>query len=135
VTRLGDTKVITIVQLPAVTPSSATLADRLLAEDGVFHLLVVDQHGSVVVNRAKDDSVSDTFLNSFRDAAMRLSTIRSATHVDMDPVGTFRLALLEYDRVAMLLLPAEDRTVGIALLKEHATDAFLDRAKAIIARQ
>jgi hypothetical protein len=87
------------------------------------------------INCAKDVDVSETFLNSFRDAAMRLSTIRTVTRVNTDPAGMFRLALLEYDRVAMLLLPVEDRTVGIALLKEHATAAFLDRVKTIIERQ
>jgi hypothetical protein len=128
-------EVIMITQLTVVESSKNDLATQLLAEDGVFHVVIVDQHSNVVENCAKDMDVSETFLNSFQDAAMRLSTIRSATHVDMDPVGTFRLALLEYDRVAMLLLPAEDHTVGIALLKEHATATFLDRAKTIIARQ
>jgi hypothetical protein len=121
--------------MTTVESSNHGLASKLLAEDGVFHVVIVDRHSNVVENCAKDMDVSETFLDSFRDAAMRLSTIRSATHVDMDPVGTFRLALLEYDRVAMLLLPAEDHTVGIALLKEHATAAFRDRAKTIIARQ
>jgi hypothetical protein len=96
---------------------------------------VVDPHGDVVANRAKDAEVSKALLDSFRDATMRMSSIRSVTHVDEDPTGTFRLALLEYDRIAVLLLPDGDRTVGVALLKEHATAEFLDCAKAIIARQ
>ena len=116
-----------------VEPSSDDLADQLLAVDGVFHVLVVDQHGDLVVNREKDVDVSETFLNSFRDAAMRLSAIRSAAYVATDPVGAVRVAFLEYDRIAVLLLPDGDRTVGIALLKEHATGAFLDHANALIA--
>jgi hypothetical protein len=120
-------------QLAVVEPSTDTLADQLLAEKGVFHVLVVDQHGKLIVSRAKDVGVSETFLASFRDAAIRLVAIRTATHVDTDPVGTFRVALLEYDRVGVLLLSHGDRTVGIALLKEHATGAFLDRAKHLIA--
>jgi hypothetical protein len=120
-------------QLVVVEPSTDTLADQLLAADGVFHVLVVDQRSNVVVNRAKDLNVSETFLASFRDAAIRLPAIRTATHVDTGPVGTFRVAFLEYDRIAVLLLPDGDRTVGIALLKEHATGAFLDHAKTLIA--
>jgi hypothetical protein len=85
------------------------------------------------VNRANDVNVSETFLTSFHDATMRFSTLRTAANVDSDLVGTFHLAMLEYDRVAVLLLPNGDRTVGIALLKEHATGAFLDHAKALIA--
>jgi hypothetical protein len=120
-------------QLAFVEPSTDDLADHLLAADGVFHVLVVDQHRHIVVNRAKDVNVSETFLHSFQDAAMRLAAIQTAAHVDTDPAGTFRLALLEYDRVAVLLLPDVDQTVGIALLKEYATAAFLDRAKNLIA--
>jgi hypothetical protein len=125
-------EVIMITQLTVVEPSTDTLADQLLALDGVFHVVVVDQHGDVVVNRAKDVDVSETFLNSFQYTAMRLSHIRTAANVDKDPVGMFRSALLEYDRVAVLLLPVEDRTAGVALLKEHATAAFLIHAKTII---
>lgn len=120
-------------QLTVVEPSTDDLADQLLALDGVFHVLVVDPHSTVVVNRAKDYHVSETFLHSFHDAAMRLSSIRTAAHVASDPVGTFRLAVLEYDRVAVLLLPHGDRTVGVALLKEHATGAVLDQARRLIA--
>jgi hypothetical protein len=120
-------------QLSVIEPSTDDLADQLLAADGVFHVLVVDQYSNVVVNRAKDLNVSETFLTSFHDVTMRFSTLRTAANVDSAPVGTFRLALLEYDRVAVLLLPNGNWTVGIALLKEHATGAFLDCAKALIA--
>jgi hypothetical protein len=126
-------EMIVIPQLTVVEPSTDKLADQLLALDGVFHVVVVDQHSDTVVNRAKDVDVSETFLNSFQSTAMRLSIIRTATNVDKDPAGTFRSALLEYDRVAFLLLPVEDRTIGIALLKEHATTSFLDYAKTLIA--
>jgi hypothetical protein len=122
-------------QMTVVEPLTDDLADQLLAEDGVFHVIVVDQQSNLVVNRAKDDDVSEAFLHSFHDAAMRLSSIRTAANVDTDPVGTFRLAFLEYDRVAVLLIPVNNRTIGIAVLKEHATAAILDRTKAIIARQ
>ena len=122
-----------MTQLTIVEPSTDDLADQLLALDGVFHVLIVDQHSDVVATRAKDADVSATFLHSFRDAAMRLSIIRTAGHVDRDPTGTLHLAFLEYDRVAVLLLPDGDHTIGIALLKEHATGAFLDDVRAIIA--
>jgi hypothetical protein len=122
-----------VEQLAVIKPSSDDLADQLLVEDGVFHVVIVDRHSAIAVNRAKDVDISTSFLHGFRDAAMRLSTVRTGAHVDHDPVGTFRLAFLEYDRIAVLLLPDGDRTVGIALLKEHATGAFLDHAKALIA--
>lgn len=115
-----------------VEPSTDDLADQLLAEDGVLHVIVVDSHSNIVANRAKDGDVSEELLNSFHDATMRLSSIRTAANVDTDPVGTFRLAFLEYDRVAVLLLPDDDQTIGIAVLKERATGAFLDHAKACI---
>jgi hypothetical protein len=122
-----------ITQLTVVEPLTDTLADTFLALEGVFHVVVVDQHSDIVVNRAKDVDVSETFLNSFQNTAMRLSVIRTAADVYKDPAGTFRSALLEYDRVAFLLFPVKDRTVGIALLKEHATTPFLDYAKSLIA--
>jgi hypothetical protein len=126
-------EMITITQLTIVESSTDTLADQLLGLDGVFHVVIVDQHNDIVVNRAKDVDVSETFLRSFQNTSMRLSIIRTAANVYKDPAGTFRSALLEYDRVAFLLLPVGDSTVGIALLKEHATTPFLDYAKTLIA--
>ena len=122
-----------IHQMIVVEQSTDDLADRLLALDGVFHVVVVNRHSEIVVNRAKDFDVSETFLKSFQNTAMRLSIIRTAANVYKDPAGTFRSALLEYDRVALLLLPIEDSTVGIELLKEHATPALIDRANTVIA--
>jgi hypothetical protein len=127
-------EMVVITQLTVVEPSTDKLADWFLALEGVFHVVVVDQHSDIVVNRAKDVDVSETFLNSFQNTAMRLSIIRTAANVYKDPAGTFRSALLEYDRVAFLLLPVGDNTVGIALLKEHATTPFLDYAKNLIAK-
>lgn len=129
----GSEEVTTIHQKTVIEPLNDDLADRLFAENGVFHVLIVDPHSTIVASRARDSDVSETFLHSFRDAAMRLSAVRTGAHVDTDPVGTFRFALLEYDRVAVLILPDDRRTIGIALLKEHATAAFLDRAKTLIA--
>jgi len=120
-----------ITQMIVVEQSSNDLTEQILALEGVFHVIIVNRHSDIVVNRAKDYDVSETFLNSFQNTAMRLSIFRTAANVYRDPAGTFRSALLEYDRVALLLLPLEDRTMGIALLKEHAS-RVVDRAKTII---
>jgi hypothetical protein len=119
-------------QITVIEPSTGDLADHLLAADGVFHVLIVDQYSNLVVNRAKDVDVSEKFLKSFHDATMRIVSLRTSVNVDTDPVGTYRSALLEYDRVTILLIPDDDRTVGIALLKEHATAGFIDHARVII---
>ena len=122
-----------ITQMIVVEQSTDDFADQLLALDGVFHVVAVNRHSEIMVNRAKNFNVSETFLNSFQNMAMRLSIIRTAANVYQGPAGTFRSALLEYDRVALLLLPVEDSTVGIMLLKEHATPELIDRANTIIA--
>lgn len=116
----------------ATTPLDG-LGEQLLQLDGVFHVLVVNDHGDVVLSRAKDRDVSDAFFKSVPNIAMRLSIIRTAANVHRDPAGTFRSAQLEYDRVALVLFPVEDGTVGIALLKEHATNEVVERARTVIA--
>ena len=106
--------------------------DDLLNLDGVFHVIVVNNHADVVYEKAKDEYVSNEYLKVIPDLAMRLSIIRTATNVYKDPAGQFRSALLEFDRTAILVIPKGKLTYGIALLKENATPETIAISKTII---
>lgn len=73
-----------ITQMTVIEPMTNELADQLLAEDG-----------DVVANRAKD-VVSKVFLNSFREATMRMSSIRTVANaqIDTNPISAARIRSL-----------------------------------------
>lgn len=106
--------------------------DALLNLDGTFHVFAIDAHGTRIAERARDETVSVTFLNSIPDIAMRIATFRTVTDVHYDPIGRYRSGLIEFDRTAVLVLPSGDRTFTIALLKEAATPALIAQAKTIL---
>ncbi len=105
---------------------------KLLGLDGVFYVMAVDNHAEVVAERAADDAVAKVYLGSVPNLAMRLAILRTAANVYKEPAGTFRCAVIEFDRTALLVVPKDDHTYGIALLKEYGTPALRDEVQSLL---
>jgi hypothetical protein len=105
---------------------------KLLDVDGVFYVMAVDNHAEVVAERAADDAVAKVYLGSVPNLAMRLAILRTAANVYKEPAGTFRSAVIEFDRTALLVIPKDGYTYGIALLKEYVTPALRDEVQSIL---
>ncbi len=106
---------------------------KLLDLDGVFHVLAIDNHAEIVSERAVDDSIAKVYLGSIPNLAMRLAILRTASNVYKEPAGIFRSAVIEFDRTALLVIPKNRYTYGIALLKEHVTPTLRVKVQSILA--
>lgn len=94
--------------------------------------MAVDNHAEVVAERAADDAVAQVYLGSVPNLAMRLAILRTAANVYKEPAGIFRSAVIEFDRTALLVIPKDGYTYGIALLKEYVTPALRDEVQSIL---
>jgi hypothetical protein len=111
-------------------PNNAS--SKLLDLNGVFYVMAVDNHAEVVAERAADDSVAKVYLRSIPSLAMRIAILRTASNVYREPAGVFRSAVIEFDRTALLVIPKDGYTYGIALLKEYVTPALRDEVQSIL---
>ena len=105
---------------------------KLLDLGGVFYVMAVDNHAEVVAERAADDAVAAVYLGSIPNLAMRLAILRTAANVYKEPAGTFRCAVIEFDRTTLLVVPKDDHTYGIALLKEYVTPELRDEVRSTL---